>query len=99
VTEDGESIAMRLQDAGQCVVGLNGDNLVFPFQCDLCHFRNIKKRALFASDLQDLNLRRGIRRANLDALGKDTGYCQEQTVIDAEDSETSRGSPNNTRMT
>jgi hypothetical protein len=48
--------------------GRNGDNLVYPFQCDLCHFRNIKKRDPFASDLKDLSLLCGIRRSNLDAL-------------------------------
>jgi hypothetical protein len=58
----------QLQDTGHCLVRRDGDNLVCPFQCDLCHFRNIKKQDPFASDLQDLNLLRGIRRANLDVL-------------------------------
>jgi hypothetical protein len=57
----------RIQDV-RCNEGRNGDNLVCPFQCDLCHFQNIKKRDPFSSDLRDLRLLCGIRRANLDAF-------------------------------
>jgi hypothetical protein len=67
VTEDGEAVVRRLQDV-RCMEGRNGDNLVCPFQCDFCHFRNIKKRDPFASDLKDLSLLCGVRRANLDAF-------------------------------
>jgi hypothetical protein len=67
VTEDGEAVARRLQDA-RCMERRNGDNLVCPFQCELCHFRNIKKCDPFASHLKDLSLLCGIRRANLDAF-------------------------------
>jgi hypothetical protein len=67
VTEDGEAMARRLQDV-RCVEGRNGGNLVCPFQCDLCHFHNIKKRDPFASDLKDLSLLCGIRRAKLDSF-------------------------------
>jgi hypothetical protein len=65
VTEDGEAVVRRLQYV-RCMEGQKGENLLCPFQCDLCHFRNIKKRDPFASDLKDLNLLCGIRRANLD---------------------------------
>jgi hypothetical protein len=67
VTEDGEAVVRRIQDV-RCTEGRNGDNLVCPFQCDLCHFRNIKKRDPFSSDLRDLRLLCGSRRANLDAF-------------------------------
>jgi hypothetical protein len=67
VTEDGEAGVRRLQYV-MCVEGRNGDNPVFPFQCDLCHFRNIKKRDPFASDLKDSSVLCGIQRANLDAF-------------------------------
>jgi hypothetical protein len=67
VTKDGDAVVRRLQDSW-CMEGRNGDNLVCPFQCDLCHFRNIKKRDPFASGLKDLSLLCGIRRANLDAF-------------------------------
>jgi hypothetical protein len=59
VTEGGEAVVRHLQDV-RCMEGRNGDNLLCPFQCDLCHFRNIKKRDPFASDLKDLNLLCGI---------------------------------------
>jgi hypothetical protein len=67
VTEDGEAVVRRLQDA-RCMEGQNGDNLVCPFQCDLCHFQNIKKCDPLSSDLRDLRLLCGIRRANLDVF-------------------------------
>jgi hypothetical protein len=67
VTEYGEAVVRRLQD-GRCTEGRNGDNLACPFQCDSCHLRNIKKRDPFSSDLRDLRLLYGIRRANLDAF-------------------------------
>jgi hypothetical protein len=62
VTEDGEAVVRRLQYV-RCTEGRDGDNLVYPFQCDLCHFRNIKKCDPFSSDLRLLC---GIQRANLD---------------------------------
>jgi RNAse (barnase) inhibitor barstar len=67
VTEDCEAVVRCLQDV-RCMEGRNGDNILCPFQCHLCHFRNIKKRDLFARNLKDLNLVCGIGRANLDAL-------------------------------
>jgi hypothetical protein len=67
VTGNGDAVVRRLQDA-RCTEGRNGDNLVCPFQCDLCHFRNIKKQDPFSSDLRDLRLLYGIRRANVDAF-------------------------------
>ena len=45
----------------------NGDHFMCPFQCDLCHFRNIQKRDP-VSDTTDALLKVFIRRANLDAL-------------------------------
>ena len=46
----------------------NGDNFICPFQCDLCHFRNIQFRNPVVGSRQDMNLLVGIRRANLDAF-------------------------------
>jgi hypothetical protein len=47
----------------------DGDNLMVPFQCDVCHFRNIQKRnprpLLYPKDALALQC---IRRANLDSL-------------------------------
>jgi hypothetical protein len=67
VTEDGEAVVRRLQDVW-CIEVRNGENLACPFQCDLCHFRNIKKRDPFARNLKYLSLLCGIQRANLDAF-------------------------------
>ena len=46
----------------------NGDNLICPFQCDLCHFRNIQFRDPQVGKRQDKNLLVAIRRANIDAF-------------------------------
>jgi hypothetical protein len=46
----------------------DGDHLVTPFQCDLCHFRNILKRDPIQNLPQDIRIQKLIRRANLDAL-------------------------------
>jgi hypothetical protein len=45
-----------------------GDHLLCPFQCDLCHFRNITKSDPIGSVLTDFRLMRSIRRASLDAF-------------------------------
>ena len=39
-----------------------------PFQCDLCHFRNIQLRDPHPDSKLDMNLLVAIRRANLDAF-------------------------------
>ena len=46
----------------------NGDHVICPFQCDLCHFRNIKLRDPEAGSRQDKNLLIAIRRANVDSF-------------------------------
>ena len=52
----------------------NGDNFNCPFQCDLCHLRNIQHRDPDPGRRQDRNLLVGIRRANIDAFwGRSTG--------------------------
>ena len=38
------------------------------FQCDLCHFRNLKDRDPLSNDCSDRNLLTAIRRANLDSF-------------------------------
>jgi hypothetical protein len=66
--EDGTIVIQRLRDAGRFMKGRNGDHLVCPFQCDLCHFRNIHRRDPDLAVDQDVNTFVAIRRANLDAL-------------------------------
>ena len=46
----------------------NGDNFLCPFQCDLCHFRNLKHRDPKRESYQDIDMLVAIRRANLDAF-------------------------------
>lgn len=41
--------------------------MAVPFECDLCHYRNLRKRDPDLSDHQDVYLLTAIRRANLDA--------------------------------
>ena len=55
-------------DETQFVQAHNGDHLITPFQCDLCHFRNVYKRDPKERKGSDLLGLRCIRRANLDAL-------------------------------
>jgi hypothetical protein len=50
------------------IVGRNGDHLMCPFQCDLCHFRNIQKRDPLFGRRKDILLLQCIRRASLDAF-------------------------------
>jgi hypothetical protein len=56
-------------DADRFKCGRDGDNLLVPFQCDVCHFRNIQRRnpepSKYAKDGLALSC---IRRANLDSL-------------------------------
>jgi hypothetical protein len=56
------------KDEGRFMMARNGDNLVTPFQCDLCHFRNLLNRDPVDNLAQDIRLLKLIRRANLDAL-------------------------------
>ena len=45
-----------------------GDSLCTTFQCEICHFRNIKKRDMDLNSALDLKLKTYMRRANLDAF-------------------------------
>lgn len=65
--EDG-FVTMKEQDKFRFLTARNGDHLMTPFQCDLCHFRNINKRDPIEHKPEDIRLMRCIRRANLDAF-------------------------------
>jgi hypothetical protein len=47
----------------------NRENLLTLFQCDVCHFRNIKHCDPRIGDKKDVRLLKDIRVANLDAFG------------------------------
>ena len=56
----------RLSDRFKC--GRNGDHLMgIPFECDLCHFRNLNGRDPLPGLAKDSYTLLAIRRANLDA--------------------------------
>ena len=46
----------------------NGDHLMVPFQCELCHFRNIYGREPKDNNLKDKEFFKFARQANLDAM-------------------------------
>jgi hypothetical protein len=46
----------------------NWDHLMTPFQCDMCHFRNINKRDPIKHKLEGIHLLRCIQHANPDAM-------------------------------
>jgi hypothetical protein len=56
VTEDGEAVVYVWQYKHKCMRAGNGDNLMCTFQCELCHFRNIKERYPSRDDLLDKKL-------------------------------------------
>jgi hypothetical protein len=59
------------EDKLRFVVARPGDHLCCPFQCELCHFRNIQGRLpnMGLGYLDDMKLMKSLRRVNLDAFG------------------------------
>ena len=67
VDEDGfENLA--LGDRDRFVVARNGDPLITPFQCDVCHFRNLQGRDPHGHIEEDRRLLSDIRHANINAF-------------------------------
>ena len=67
--EDDEGIVWkRKTDDDIFITARNGDNLITPFQCDQCWFRNLQKRSPNPKSQADTLLLAFIRRVNLDAL-------------------------------
>ena len=58
-------------------VGRAGDHLMVPFQCGLCHFRNILLRNPDDARATDLEILDMVRRANLDAF-----WSRESSTVD-----------------
>ena len=54
-----------------------GDTLMVPFQCQLCHFRNLKGRNPEVNNDEDYRLLSFIKRANLDAFWSRTSSTVE----------------------
>ena len=67
--EDDEGLVWKRKlDEDTFMTVRRGDNLITPFQCDLCWFRNLQKRSPKPNSKSDSLLLAYIRRANLDAL-------------------------------
>ena len=67
IDEDGN----ELMDPGgrlRFLEARNGDHLMVPFQCELCHFHNIYGREPAANNFKDKEFFMFCRRANLDAF-------------------------------
>jgi hypothetical protein len=67
VDDDGIEI-VKAGDEKRFLEARPGDNLLTPFQCELCHFRNIMKRNPVNANWADREILEYIRRANLDAF-------------------------------
>ena len=63
-----EAEAVATPPSRNYVVVRKGDHLMCPFQCDLCHFRNIKGCDPLPTLLGDIRLQIAIRRAILDSF-------------------------------
>jgi hypothetical protein len=55
-------------DKDKFLTARNGNHMLCPFQCDSCHFRNLKDRDPLRDDCTDQNLLTAIRRSNLDSF-------------------------------
>jgi hypothetical protein len=64
----------------------DGDHLVTPFQCELCHVRNILGRDPQLNPASDVRLIKLIRRASLDAF-----WCSEPKTVEGTLREARRG--------
>ena len=70
--EEGFAIVVE-KDRSRFLKGREGDHLLTTFQCDLCHFRNLKGHSPLDA-YEDNQLLLYIRRANLDAFwARETG--------------------------
>ncbi len=77
--EDGVPLPCKEEDF--FMIARPGDTLMTPFQCDLCHFRNVKRRNPI-SNPRDLLALKIIRRANLDAFWARTPSTVNSNLLD-----------------
>lgn len=74
----GESVFVgeheEVSEAQRFAHGRDGDHFLVPFQCDVCHFYNLKGRLPMLGDQTDVLLQACIRRAILDSFwSRETG--------------------------
>jgi hypothetical protein len=67
--EDESEVLLDEQDKERYRVGRNGDHLAgVPFECDLCHFRNMNRRDPVWESSKDVGTLEAIRRVQLDVF-------------------------------
>lgn len=66
--QDAEGLPMPNREVGLFEHARPGDTLMIPFQCELCHFRNICKRDPSYGSTSDVETLKYLRRANLDTF-------------------------------
>ena len=67
--EDENEVLMDAQDNERYRVGRDGDHLAgVPFECDLCHFRNMNRRDPVWQNSKDVRTLEAIRRVQLDVF-------------------------------
>ena len=78
-TEDPDDAELEVdrRDELRYMVARDGDSMVCPFQCELCHFRNIQHRDPLPDEPRDDVLLATMRRANLDAF-----WARESGTVD-----------------
>ena len=62
------AVWQRKEDESRFMCGRSGDFLVFPFQCDICWFRNLEGRMPDKNSYADALILAYIRRVNLDGM-------------------------------
>ncbi len=65
--EDGK-VLKKDEDVDRFLEGRDGDHLITPFQCELCHFRNIQDRDPVVGNKKDESFLEHMRRVTLDAF-------------------------------
>src|SRR5210317_318585 len=73
---DDEGIPLPEKETSRFLKARPGDMLVVPFQCDMCHFRNMLGRNPDDANSRDFEILEYIRRANLDAM-----WARESTTV------------------
>lgn len=74
---DEEGLPLPEEDEERYNHARRGDTLMVPFQCQLCHFRNLKGRNPSVTSDEDHRLLSFVKRANLDAFWSRTSATVE----------------------
>ncbi len=79
---DEEGVAMPCKKESLFLCARPGDTLMTPFQCELCHFRNVKGRNPILNNERDQKALLMCRRANLDAFWARTAATVSSNLSD-----------------